>query len=74
MGKNPYVILHLKGGRQVKGVGNTGATVRTVTQNEAADIARKIAINPKCERLIHRVTGENRQKAFYGHAPHPPKG
>ena len=41
---------------------------------EAADIARKIAINQQSERLIHRVTGEIRQKDSYGHDPHPPKG
>ena len=36
---------------------------------EAADIARKIAINQQSERLIHRVTGEIRQKDYYGRGP-----
>ena len=68
MGKNQHVTPHPKGGWQVKGAGNTRATVRTSTQKEAADIARKIAINQQSERLIHRVTGEIRQKDSYGHA------
>ena len=42
MGKNQHVTPHPKGGWQVKGAGNTRATVRTSTQKEAADIARKI--------------------------------
>ena len=44
-GKNQHVTPHLKGGWQVKGAGNTKATVRTSTQKEAAEIARRIAIN-----------------------------
>ena len=74
MGKNQHVTPHPKGGWLVKGAGNIRATVRTSTQKEAADIARKIAINQQSERLIHRVTGEIRQKDSYGHDPHPPKG
>ena len=74
MGKNQHVTPHPKGGWQVKGEGNTRATVRTSTQKEAAKIARKIAINQQSERLIHRATGEIRQKDSYGHDPHPPKG
>lgn len=74
MGKNQHVTPHPKGGWQVKGAGKTRATVRTSTQKEAADIARKIAINQQSERLLHRVTGEIRQKDSYGRDPYPPKG
>ena len=73
MGKNQHVPPHPKGG-QVKGAGNSKATVRTRTQKEAADIARRIATNQHSERLIHRVTGEIRQRDSYGHDPYPPKG
>ena len=73
-GKNQHVTPHQKGGWQVKGAGNTKATVRTSTQKEAAEIARRIAINQKAERLIHRTTGEIRQKDSYGSDPYPPKG
>ena len=73
-GKNQHVTPHPKGGWQVKGAGNSRATIRTSTQKEAADIARRIAINQQSERLIHRITGEIRQKDSYGNDPHPPKG
>ena len=73
-GKNQHVTPHPKGGWQVKGAGNSKATVRTSTQKEAADIARRIAINQHSERVIHRTTGEIRQKDSYGNDPYPPKG
>lgn len=73
-GRNQHVTPHPKGGWQVKGAGNSKATVRTTTQKEAADIARRIAINQKAECLIHRTTGEIREKNSYGNDPHPPKG
>lgn len=74
MGKNQHITPHPKGGWQVKSAGSSKATVRTSTQKEVADIARRIAINHKSERLIHSVTGKIRQKDFYGNDPHPPKG
>lgn len=73
-GRNQHVTPHPKGGWQVKGAGNSRATIRTNTQREAADIARRIAINQQSERLIHRATGEIRQKNSYGKDPYPPKG
>ena len=73
-GKNQHVTPHPKGGWQVKGAGNTKATVRTSTHKEAAEIARRNAINQKSERLIPRTTGEIRQKDSYGSDPYPPKG
>jgi hypothetical protein len=73
-GRNQHVMPHPKGGWQVKGSCNSRATVRTSTQKEAASIARKIAINQQSERLIHRTTGEIRQKDSYGNDPYPPKG
>ncbi len=73
-GRNQHVTPHPLGGWQVKGAGNNRATVRTQTQKEAADIARQIAINQHSERLIHRTTGEIRQKNSYGNDPCPPKG
>lgn len=45
MGKNQHVTPHPDGGWQVKGAGNSRATVRTETQKEAIDIARDIARN-----------------------------
>ena len=44
MGKNQHVTPHPAGGWQVKGEGNTRATVRTATQKQAMDIAREISL------------------------------
>ena len=74
MGKNQHVTPHPKGGWQVKGAGNTKATVRTSTQKEAAAIARTIAMNPQSERTIHGKNGQIRARDSYGNDPHPPKG
>jgi len=74
MGKNQHVTPHPNGGWQVKGAGNSRATVRTSTQREAADIARTIAINQHSERVIHGTDGRIGAKDSYGNDPHPPKG
>ena len=73
-GKNQHVTPRPDGRWQVIGAGNSRATAITNTQKEAADIARRIAINQQSERLIHRTTGEIRQKNSYGNDPCPPKG
>lgn len=74
MGKNQHVTPHPKGGWQVKGAGNSRATVRTSTQAETAAIARTIAMNQNSERLIHGRDGQIRARDSYGHDPYPPKG
>ena len=74
MGKAQHVTPHPNGGWQVKGAGNSKATVRTSTQKEAAEIARRIAINQRSERVIHKTTSQIRQKDSYGNDPYPPKG
>ena len=73
-GKNQHVTPHPEGGWQVKGEGNSKATVRTNTQKEAIDIARGIARNQESELVIHRGDGTIRDKDSHGHDPHPPKG
>lgn len=74
MGKNQHVIKHPSGGWQVKGAGNSRATKRTATQEEARAFARNIAINQKSEVVIHGANGRIRAKDSYGNDPHPPKG
>lgn len=74
MGKNQHVVRHPKGGWQVKGAGNEKATVRTRTQKESIEIARKIAINQKSELAIHGMNGRIRTKNSYGNDSCPPKG
>lgn len=74
MRKNQHVTPHPDGGWQVKGEGNTKATVRTTTQRGAIDRARKIARNQESELIIHRPDGKIRDKDSHGKDPFPPKG
>ena len=74
MSKNQHVTPHPNGGWQVKGAGNSRATVRTETQRQAIDIARTIAKNQKAECFIHRTNGTIRGRDSYGNDPYPPKG
>ena len=74
MGKNQHVMPHHSGGWQVKGEGNTRATIRTGTQAEAIQIARGIASNQHSELVIHRTNGTIREKDSHGRDPHPPRG
>ena len=73
MGKNQHVIP--KSGKwQVKGEGNSRATVITDTQKQAISSARNIAMNQNSELLIHGQDGRIREKSSYGNDPFPPKG
>lgn len=71
---NQHVTPHPDGGWQVKGAGNSRATVRTETQSDAIKIARDIAINNNSEVVIHGRDGRIREKNSYGNDPCPPKG
>lgn len=72
--KNQHVTPHPDGGWQVKGANNKRATVRTETQSEAIDIARKISTKQGSELIIHGKNGKIRDKLSYGNDPYPPKG
>lgn len=74
MAKNQHVTPHPNGGWQVKGAGNSRATIRTTTQSAAIAEARVIARNQKSEMVIHRPNGQIRAKDSYGNDPFPPKG
>ena len=71
---NQHVTPHPDGGWQIKGEGNSRATKRTKTQQEAIDIAREISRNQKSELLIHGRNGQIRDRNSHGHDPYPPKG
>lgn len=73
MGKNQHVLPH-SDGWQVKGAGNSRATVVTNTQAKAIAIAKDIAKNNNSELVIHGKNGQIRQKNSYGNDPYPPKG
>jgi len=74
MAKSQHVTPHPNGGWQVKGAGNSRATVRTDTQYKAVEIARGIAIKQQSEVVIHAQNGRIREKNSYGNDPYPPKG
>lgn len=74
MRKNQHVTPRPEGGWQVIGAGNERATKRTNTQQEAIDIARKIARGQKSELVIHGKNGRIRGKDSQGNDPFPPKG
>ena len=74
MGKNQHVTPHPDGGWQVKGAGNSRATVRTDTQAEAIAVAREIARNQESELFIHGMNGQIRERDSYGNDPYPPEG
>lgn len=74
MKKNQMVTPHPKGGWQVKGAGNSKATVRTKTQSKAKEIGRKISINQKSELIVCGRDGRIREKNSYGNDNYPPRG
>lgn len=71
---NLHVTPHPDGGWQIKGEGNSRATKRTETQQEAIDIAREISRNQQSELFIHGRNGQIRERDSHGHDPYPPKG
>lgn len=74
MGKNQHVTKHPMGGWQVKGAGNSKATVWTETQKQAIRLGREIAAHQKAELVVHGVDGRIRAKDSFGNDPCPPKG
>ncbi len=74
MGKNQHVTPHPDGGWQVKGAGNSRATIRTETQAEAIAVAREIARNQEAELFIYGMNGRIRETDSYGNDPYPPEG
>lgn len=71
MKKNQHVTKH-PDGWQVKGAGNSKATLVTSTQKQAIDAGRKIAINNNSELVVHGRNGRIRDKDSYGNDPFPP--
>jgi hypothetical protein len=61
-------------GWAVRGAGNTRDTSHHETQGDAIDAARDIAINKRSDVVIHRRTGEFRERDSYGNDPYPPRG
>lgn len=74
MSKNQHVTHRSDGLWQVKGAGNSKATVVTKTQVDAISVGREIARNQKSELIIHGENGRIRQKDSYGNDKFPPRG
>jgi len=70
---NQHVVPSGDGNWGVRGAGNQRLTRRTNTQREAIEIAKEIAKNQNSEVVIHRPTGQIRDKDSYGNDPNPPK-
>lgn len=72
MGKNQHVVTH-GDGWAVRGEGNSKVTGTYVTQAEAVEAGREIAINQSSELFIHGRNGQIRDRDSYGNDPMPPK-
>jgi hypothetical protein len=72
MGKNQHVVRR-EDGWAVRGEENSRDTSRHRTQGEAIDAARDIARNQRSEVVIHRPSGQIRDKDSYGNDPNPPR-
>lgn len=72
-GKNQHVVPHPRGWA-VRGAGNRRATLVHSTQGQAANEARRIAVNQESEMLVHGRNGQIRERSSYGNDPFPPKG
>lgn len=74
MGKNQHVVHNPNGGWNVKGEGNSRATLHTNTKAQATKAARTISQNQHSELIIHGMNGKIQSRDSHGHDPHPPKG
>lgn len=72
--KSIHVTPHPDGGWQVKNSNGDRAIVRTTTQREAINYARPLSKSQGKELVIHRPTGQIREKDSHGHDPFPPRG
>jgi len=72
--KSQHVTPHPGGGWQVKGGGNSRATVRTETKQQAVNTARQISRNQGSELVIHGKNGRIQSKDSHGNDPYPPRG
>lgn len=61
-GKVQHVTPHPDGGWQVKGEGNTKATKRFKTKEEALDHAKQISKNQDSRMVAHKKDGKIQKK------------
>lgn len=70
---NQHVVRRDDGSWAVRGEGNSRDTSRHPTQGAAADAARDIARSQRAEVVIHRPSGQIRDRDSYGNDPFPPR-
>jgi hypothetical protein len=61
-GKNQHILPHPDGGWQVKGAGNTKATKRFKTKEEAVEFAKSVSKNQKSNIVPHKKDGKLQKK------------
>ena len=66
-------VIYDDGVWKIKGEGSERSSGNFDTQKEAVARAREIAINQKCEVVIHGRDGKIRDKDSYGNDPCPPR-
>ncbi|MDI6777975.1 MAG: DUF2188 domain-containing protein [Patescibacteria group bacterium] len=71
--KRQQHVVKREDGWAVKSTGNSRDTAHVKTQKEAIEIAREIAINQRCEVIIHSEDGKIRDSDSYGNDPCPPR-
>ncbi len=74
MAKRNQHVVPYKGRWAVRGAGSRKASSVHRTQKEAIRSARNTAIRQKTEVVIHRPSGQIRDRNSYGNDPYPPKG
>ncbi|MBN9504351.1 MAG: hypothetical protein BGO01_08545 [Armatimonadetes bacterium 55-13] len=74
MSKKQVHVVPQGGSWAVKSTGASKASKVTSTQQEAVQVARKIAINNRAELVVHRQDGSIRSKDSFGNDPFPPRG
>lgn len=67
--RNQHIVLHPQGWA-VKKEGSSRATAIFDTQEEAIEYGRELAINQRCELVIHNRKGIERERRNYRH-PRP---
>ena len=74
MGKRNQHVVPSDGDWAVKGAGAKRATAVFDTQQQAINLATRVAKNQGTELFVHDRQGQIRERNSYGNDPFPPKG
>ena len=73
MSKNLHIVKS-PNGWGIRKEGNSQLSSTFATQREAISKGREMAIQGRCELLIHGMNAKIRERNSYGNDPFPPKG